>query len=177
MIRYILLIPFALLIAIGASSLFLLIASIADPVMAVLTGNTLLVGFWAFVDEVFSSDDPGPIVTAAFDAVGRMVFTLLVFPPLLVAILSEVIRARSAIWYGAATGVLTAAIPWILRGSARVGSPGELHVSFVLGLTGRGRGAGLLDDCRPGPGPKPIRYRADVARILMAKAENRPANV
>src|SRR6478735_7590589 len=136
MIRYILLIPFALLIAIGASSLFLLVASIVDPVLALLTGNTLLVGFWAFVDEVFSAEDPGPIVAAAFDAVGRVVFTLLVFPPLLVAILSEVIRARSAIWYGAATGVLTAAIPWILRGSARVGWPGDLHVSFVLGLTG-----------------------------------------
>jgi hypothetical protein len=136
MIRYILLIPFALLIAIGASSLFLLVASVADPVMAMLTGNTLLVGFWAFVDEVFSSEDPGPIVAAAFEAVGRVVFTLLVFPPLLVAVLSEVIRARSALWYAGATGVLTAAIPWILRGSARVGSPGELHVSLVLGLTG-----------------------------------------
>lgn len=136
MIRYLLLIPFALLIAIGASSLFLLIASIVDPVMAVLTGDTLLVGFWAFVDEVFSAEDPGPIVVAAFEAVGRIVFTLLVFPPLLVAVLSEVIRARSGLWYAGATGVLTAAIPWILRGSARVGSPGELHVSFVLGLTG-----------------------------------------
>ncbi len=75
-------------------------------------------------------------MAAAFEAVGRIVFTLLVFPPLLVAVLSEVIRARSAIWYGLATGILTAAIPWILRGSARIGSPGELHVSFVLGLTG-----------------------------------------
>jgi len=136
MTRYLFLIPFALLIAIGASSLFLLIASVFDPVMAVLTGNTLLVGFWSFVDEVFTSEDPGPIVAAAFEAVGRIVFTLLVFPPLLVAALSEVIRARSAIWYGLATGILTAAIPWILRGSARIGSPGELHVSFVLGLTG-----------------------------------------
>ena len=84
--------------------------------MAMLTGDTLLVGFWAFVDEVFPSTIPAPSSTAAFDAVGRLVFTLLVFPPLLVAILSEVIRARSAIWYGAATGVLTAAMPWILRG-------------------------------------------------------------
>jgi hypothetical protein len=136
MTRYLLLIPFALLIAIGASSLFLLVASVVDPVMAMLTGNTLLVGFWSFVDEVFSSEDPGPIVAAAFDAVGRIVFTLLVFPPLLVAVLSEVVRARSAVWYGLATGFLTAAIPWILRGSPRIGSPGELHVSLVLGLTG-----------------------------------------
>jgi hypothetical protein len=27
-------------------------------------------------------------------------------------------------------------VPWILRGQARIASPEELHVSFVLGLTG-----------------------------------------
>ncbi|MCB5174594.1 hypothetical protein [Microvirga lenta] len=136
MIRWLLLIPLALLVAIGASSFFLMIASVIDPVMATLTGDTLFVGFWAFVDAVFSADDPEPIVTEAFLAVGRLVFTLLVFPPLLVAILSEVLGLRSLIWYAGAMGVLTAAVPWILRGAARVGSPLELHVSLVLGLTG-----------------------------------------
>ena len=144
---------------------FLLIASIADPVMAGLTGDTLLVGFWAFVDEVFSSDDPGPIVMAAFDAVGRLVFTLLVLPPLFVAILSEVIRARSAIWYGAATGVLTAAIPMDLRGSARVGIAGRIACQFRSRSHRSGRGAGLLDDCRPAfwaeARPLPRRRRQD----------------
>jgi len=136
MIRWLLLIPFALLIAVGASSFFLMVASMIDPVMATLTGDTLLVGFWSFVDAVFTADDPGPIVTEAFLAVGRLVFTLLVFPPLLVAIVSEVLGLRSVVWYAAAMGVLTAAVPWILRGAARVGSPLELHVSLVLGLTG-----------------------------------------
>jgi len=136
MIRWVLLIPFGLLIAIGASSFFLMVASIVDPVMATLTGDTLLVGFWTFVDAVFSADDPEPIVTEAFLAVGRLVFTLLVFPPLLVAILSEVLGLRSVVWYAAAMGVLTAAVPWILRGATRVGTPLELHVSLVLGLTG-----------------------------------------
>jgi len=136
MIRWILLLPFGLLIAIGASGIFLMVASIVDPVMATLTGDTLLVGFWSFVDAVFSADDPEPVVTEAFLAVGRLAFTLLVFPPLLVAILSEVLGLRSLVWYAAATGVLTAAVPWILRGAARVGSPAELHVSLVLGLAG-----------------------------------------
>jgi len=136
MIRWLLLIPFALLIAIGASSFFLMVASMVDPVMAMLTGDTLFVGFWTFVDEVFSADDPGPIVTDAFLAVGRLVFTLLVFPPLLVAVVSEALGMRSLVWYAGAMGVLTAAVPWILRGAARVGSPLELHVSLVLGLTG-----------------------------------------
>ena len=136
MIRWLLLLPFALLIAIGASIFFLMVASMIDPVMATLTGDTLLVGFWSFVDAVFSADDPEPIVTEAFLAVGRLVFTLLVLPPLLVAVISEVLGLRNVVWYAAAMGVLTAAVPWILRGAARVGSPLELHVSVVLGLTG-----------------------------------------
>ncbi len=136
MIRWLLLIPFALLIAIGASSFFLMVASMIDPVMASLTGDTLFVGFWSFVDAVFSAEDPEPIVTEAFLAVGRLVFTLLVLPPLLVAIISEVLGLRNVVWYTAAMGVLTASVPWILRGAARVGSPLELHVSLVLGLTG-----------------------------------------
>lgn len=136
MIRWLLLIPLALLIAIGASSFFLMVAAMIDPVMATLTGDTLFVGFWAFVDAVFSAENPQPIVSEAFLAVGRLVFTLLVFPPLLVAVVSEVLGMRSVVWYAGAVGVLTAAVPWILRGAARVGSPLELHVSLVIGLTG-----------------------------------------
>ena len=140
MIRWLLLIPFALLIAIGASSLFFLVATLVDPVMAVLTGDTLFVGFLSFVDAVFSSDNPSPIVAEAFLAVGRIVFTLLVLPPLLIAILSEALGMRSLVWHAGATGVLTAAVPWILRGTARVANPAELHVSLVLGLTGAAAG-------------------------------------
>jgi threonine/homoserine efflux transporter RhtA len=136
MIRWLLLIPFALLIAIGASGTFFLIATIVDPVMAVLTGDTLFVGLWSLVDAVFAAEDPGPIVEDAFLAVGRIVFTLLVFPPLMIAIISEVLGMRSLLWHALATGILTAAVPFILRGSARVASPAELHVSLVLGLTG-----------------------------------------
>ncbi|WP_114944272.1 hypothetical protein [Microvirga calopogonii] len=136
MIRWLILIPFALLIAIGASGTFFLIASVVDPVMAMLTGDTVFVGFWSLLDAVFSAEDPGPIVADAFLAVGRIVFTLLVFPPLFVAVISEVLGMRSLVWYALATGILTAAVPWILRGAARVGSPAELHVSLILGLTG-----------------------------------------
>ncbi len=140
MIRWLLLIPFALLIAIGVSGTFFLIASIVDPVMAVLTGDTLFVGFWSLVDAVFSVEDPGPIVEDAFLAVGRIMFTLLIFPPLLIAVISEVLGMRSPLWHTLATAVLTAAVPWILRGAARVANPAELHVSLVLALTGAAAG-------------------------------------
>lgn len=160
MIRWLLLIPLALLIAIGAGTLFLFVASLVDPLMGSLTGDTLLVGFWVFVDEVFASEDPGPMIAEAAFAVARVAFLLLAFPPILVAVVSEVIRARSLVWHMGAMGALTAAIPWVLRGSARVATPAELHVSAVLGLTGAvaglvywaiaGRDAG---GARPAPNP------------------------
>ncbi|MXQ13416.1 hypothetical protein [Microvirga makkahensis] len=136
MIRWLLLVPFALLIAIGMSSVFFFIASMVDPLMATLTGETLFVGFWNLVDAVFSSDDPGPIVAEAMLTVGRIMFTLLVLPPLVIAVTGEALKMRSLFWYALATGVLTAAVPWILRGAARVANPAELHVSAILGLTG-----------------------------------------
>ena len=136
MLRWLILIPLALLLAVGAGSLFLLIAAVADPVMADLMGNTVFVGFWALMDAIFDSDDPGPLVTAALRDVSRVFFAFLVLPVGLVALVSEVTRARGLPWMAGATGVLTAAVPWILRGAARVGSPAELHVSLVLGLTG-----------------------------------------
>lgn len=136
MIRWLLLIPFALLIALGASGTFFLLATMIDPVMATLTGDTLFVGFWAFIDAVFTSDTPGLVVEDALLAIGRLAFTLLVLPPLVIAAFSEIIGLRSLAWYMGATGVLTAAVPWIMRGEARIASPEELHVSFVLGLTG-----------------------------------------
>jgi hypothetical protein len=157
MVRWLLLIPFALIIAIGVSGTFFLIASIVDPVMATLTGDTLFVGFWSLIDAVFAADDPTPIVEDAFLAIGRIMFTLLIFPPLLIAVISEVLGMRSLLWHALATGVLTAAVPWILRGAARVGTPAELHVSLVLGLTGAVAGlvywaiAGGREPRRPEP--------------------------
>ncbi|MGO4706669.1 hypothetical protein AB4072_12945 [Microvirga sp. 2MCAF38] len=136
MLRWLLLIPFALLVAIGASGFFLFLACIVDPTMATLTGDTVFAGFWSLMDDIFSSDDPEPIIRQAFEVMGRLVFTLLVFPPLLVAIVSEVVKAKSLVWHVCATAILTAAVPWILRGSIRVATPAELHVSAVLGLTG-----------------------------------------
>jgi hypothetical protein len=136
MIRWLLLIPFALLLAIAASSFFLFVASFADPVMADLMGHTVFVGFWSLMDAIFAADDPTPLVSEVFRDVGRILFTFLVLPLLLVALVSEVTKARGLLWLAGATGVLTAAVPWILRGSPRMTSPAELHVSVVLGLTG-----------------------------------------
>jgi hypothetical protein len=164
MVRWLFLIPFALLIAVGTSTVFLLVASLVDPVMARLMGDTLFVGFWSLMDAVVAVDDPTPVVEGALSGAGRLAFTILVAPPLFIALVGEVIGARRLVWYAGAMGGLTALVPWILRGSARVASPSELHVAVVLGLTGAvaglvywaiaGQGAGAAARSLSAPTPR-----------------------
>jgi hypothetical protein len=125
-----------LVCAAAAGLLFLLVASVVDPVMAVLTGDTMFVGFFALMDAIFAADDPGAVVAGTLADLGRLIFMLLVAPPAFVALVSEVIGARRLVWHAGLTGVLTAAVPWLMRGSAQMANPAELHVSVVLGLTG-----------------------------------------
>jgi hypothetical protein len=175
MIRWFLLIPFVLLVAIGTASVFFLVASLVDPVMATLTGNTLFVGFWSLIDALNAADDPAPILEEAFFGVSRLFFTLLVVPPVFVALVGELVGTRSLLWYAGGAALVTAAIPWILRGSARVASPAELHVAAVLALTGAVAGFIYWLLAGQGAGHRSAPYRADADRILSAKTENRPA--
>jgi NADH:ubiquinone oxidoreductase subunit 6 (subunit J) len=146
---------FALPVAITAGCIFLLFASVVDPVMAMLMGDTLFVGFWSLIDAIFAVDDPSFVVEGALTGMGRLFFTLLIAPPLFIALISEVIGARRALWYAGATGLLTAAVPWLLRGSPRMASPAELHVSLVLGLTGAVAGLVYWMIAGRSAGPKP----------------------
>jgi hypothetical protein len=159
MLRWIFVIPFALLLALAAGSLFFLIAALADPVMAALAGQTLFVGFWSLMDAILGAENPDAVVLAALSGVGRLTLILFVLPPVFVALIGEVIGLRRLVWYAGATALLSAAMPWLLRGSPRVATPDELRVSLVLGLTGAvagsvywlitGRGAGAARE--PGP--------------------------
>jgi hypothetical protein len=158
-VRWIFVVPFALLVALAAGTVFFLIAALADPVMAALAGQSLFVGFWSLMDAILGSENPDAVVADALSGVGRLTLILFVLPPVFVAVLGEVIGLRRLAWYAGGTGLLAAAMPWLLRGSPRIASPDELRVSLVLGLTGAvagsvywlvaGRGAGAARE--PGP--------------------------
>jgi hypothetical protein len=166
MIRWLLVIPFALTAAVTASGVFFLVASVVDPVMASLTGETLFVSFWSLVDALFAVEDPGPILAGALAGISKLVLTLFVAPPALVGLIGEVAGLRRLAWYAGGTAALTAAIPWLMRGAARIASPAEIHVSLVLALTGAvaglvywmvaGQSAGKSQRAEP---PRPIAPR------------------
>jgi hypothetical protein len=130
------LVAFGLLLALGASGLFFLAASVLDPVMASLSGETLFAGFWSLLDAIFAVDDPAFVMEGAIVGLGQLAFTLFVVPLVFIALVSEVVGARSLVWHAGATGLLTAAIPWLLRGNPEIASSAELHVSAILGTTG-----------------------------------------
>jgi hypothetical protein len=139
-IRWLVVIPFALLLALTAGALVFLVAAVADPVLAPLAGHALFAGFWGLMDAVASADDPDAAVRGAFEGAGRLVFSLLILPPLFIALVGEVIGTRALLWYAGATAALAASMPWILRAGARAATPDELRVSLILALTGAAAG-------------------------------------
>ncbi|HEY8380813.1 MAG TPA: hypothetical protein VIL09_01560 [Microvirga sp.] len=162
LLRWLFVIPFALLMAATAGALSLFVASVVDPTMAALVGHGLQAGLSALTESLFAADDPAPVMEAAATGFGRLAFAVLVLPPLAVGLGSEIARLRQPLWYAGATGMLTAAVPFLLRGvTARGATAAELHVSVVLGLAGAaaglvywmvaGRGAGAERRAEPVP--------------------------
>jgi hypothetical protein len=130
-----LLIAFVLPVAIACGTLFLLFAAIFDPLIATFLGDTLWVAFARLIDTAFAYEDP-TIVEHAFLSAGRLVMAILVAPPVLIALVSEVAGLRRFLWHVGATGLLTGSVPWLLSGMQRPAMPEEVHISLLLGLSG-----------------------------------------
>lgn len=140
MLRLLLLIPFALLFAIGAGMLALLVASFASPDLGLLIGG----GFERLVAALFDlaerGSDPGPAAEAAFALLGRLGFAILVLPVVLVAIASELFRLKSGLIQSGLTGLLAALLPLATLRLARTPTAGEVQVIAALFLVGAASG-------------------------------------
>ena len=138
--RLVFLIPLALLFAIPAGMLALGTAAVFDPVVALFSGEVVWAGLWSLMDRLSAVDDPAPVIEGAFTGLSKAAATLLVAPPLFVGVVGELAGLRSALWYGGATGVVTAAIPWVVRASERAPTPEEIHITLALFATGAAAG-------------------------------------
>ena len=111
MLRWILLIPFACLFAMGAGVFFLGMASFASPAVAMLIGG----GIERLIDILFglaeSGIDPAPAAQAAFALIGKLGMAIIVAPVVLVAVGSELFRLRSGLLQSGFTGLLAALLP------------------------------------------------------------------
>jgi len=152
MLRWFLLIPFALLFAIGTGLVALMIAGVASPDLGLLIGGGFERLLAALFDQAERGFDPGPTAEAAFSLLGRLGFAILVLPVVLVAVGTELFRLRSGLIQSGLTGLLAALLPLAMLGMARTPSARELQVVAALFLVGAvtgfvywviaGRGAG-----------------------------------
>ncbi|CAH1663175.1 conserved membrane hypothetical protein [Hyphomicrobiales bacterium] len=140
MLRWILLLPFACLVAMGAGLFFLAMASVASPAVALLIGG----GIERLLDILFglaeSGIDPGPAAQAAFGLIGRLGMAIIVAPVVLVAVGSELFRLRSGLIQSGLTGLLAALLPIAMLRLSRVPSPAEIQIISGLFLVGAATG-------------------------------------
>ncbi len=135
-LRWLLLIPFACLVAMGSGLFFLTAASIASPAVALLIGG----GIERLLDIVFglaeSGVDPTPAAQAALALIARLGLSIIVVPVVLVAIGSELFRLRGLLVQSGLTGLLAALLPLAMLRLARAPSPAELQIISGLFLVG-----------------------------------------
>lgn len=130
-----LLVAFALPVAIVTGTLALLFVGLSDPVLAGLAGALVQAGFEALIDAFLAAEDPGLVVEGAAFGLGRLALAILVAPPVFVALAGEVIGTRSLLWYAGGTGLLAGAVPWLTR-TALAPAPAETHLTLALALAG-----------------------------------------
>ncbi len=140
MLRWLLLIPFACLVAMGMALIFLAMASFASPAVAMLIGG----GVERLVDLLFGladrGIDPAPAAQAAFALIGKLGLAIVVMPVALVAVGSELFRLRSALLQSGLTGLLTALLPLAMLRLSRSPSPAEIQIISGLFLVGAATG-------------------------------------
>lgn len=152
MLRLVLLILFALIVAMGTGLFAMMVASVVSPEIALLIGG----GFDRLLDALFglaeSGYDPGPAAQAALALIARLGLAIIMAPVLLMAVFSEIFRIRSGLIQSGLTGMLASLLPLAMLQFARAPSEAETRVIGALFLVGvvtgfvywliAGRGAG-----------------------------------
>lgn len=137
LLERLILVPFGLGLAIVVGFLFLVIAGMSEPAMAELVAGLSFAGLFAFLDGVAGSSRPEEAAGVLFFGLWTLAMAVVVLPPLIVALVGEMAGWRSFVWYGGATGLATASLPWLMRGTVTgPASAGELRITLVLFLTG-----------------------------------------
>ena len=140
MLRWLLLIPFAMMMAMVAGLVAMMVASVVSPGIALLIGG----GFERLLGALFgladSGIDPAPAAMAAFSLLGRLGFAIIVAPVVLVAVGSELFSLRSGLIQSGLTGLLSALLPLALLGLSRTPTGAEVQIIGALVLVGAAMG-------------------------------------
>lgn len=136
LLRYLVVVPFALLVAMTVGLIGFFIASAIVPELGLLVGA----GFQALIasvfDEAMAGYDPSGRLFAAFALSGRLAFAIFVMPVVLVALASEVFGLRGGLMQIIATGALAALLPLAMLQLSRSPTAAEGRVIAALFFTG-----------------------------------------
>lgn len=131
---------FALAIAIATGVAALPVLALFDPVTR--GAGFALAEFAALVVAGFEPD--GDYTAESWDLVSFIWTALIaigVVPIVFTALIGEIARVRSLLWYAGATGLIAASMPWLIRSAFRtermaMASPEELRFAFVFFFSG-----------------------------------------
>jgi len=126
----------ALLMAIACGAIALGVGVAMDPVLRDLLGTLGLSGLEAVLSDLAEGSPPDPAVIEGAIDLGRAVLLLVAVPPALNAVVGEALGWRALAWYGGATGLLTALLPWLMRGAGGPAGAGEGRVTALLFCAG-----------------------------------------
>ena len=165
---------FALLLAVPTGLAVLVLALIVDPAAQAWLAGGALAGLDMALSDLSAGLPPEGLVLFVA-GLAQALFVLLFAPPALIGLGGEILGRRGLLWYGAGCGLLTAALPWLLRGAVRSGGGGhdpglasgvsvaEARLTLILFVVGAsaglvywlvaGRGAGLVPEGGRADGP------------------------
>ncbi|MGY6569249.1 MAG: hypothetical protein ACXIVE_09670 [Salinarimonas sp.] len=127
-----------LIFAIPAGAVTLALGIFSEPAAQQLVAMIGTAVFDLLFSEAIRNGDPDVVFAEFAMGFAFISLVLLVAPVSFVAICGEVTGTRSLIYYGVVTGLITAAIPWLMRGGY-VETPAleaEWRITALLFVTG-----------------------------------------
>lgn len=130
----------------AAALIFLPVALFLDPMIQSAVSQAPSEHWIALLESLFSDDDPQEAVTTLMQLLWTIGMLVCVVPVTVTALIGGVAGSRSFILYAGLTGILAAAMPWLLRASRFASRGGEMsaaegRLTLVLFLTGGVAGA------------------------------------
>jgi hypothetical protein len=135
-LRWLIVIPFALLVAVSVGLIAFFVASAVVPELGLLVGA----GFQALVasvfDEAMAGTDPTGRLFTAFALSGRLALAIFVLPVVLTALACEIFGLRGGLLQISGTGALAALLPLAMLQLGRSPTLAEGRVIAALFFTG-----------------------------------------
>ena len=125
----------------AAAPIFLPIAIIFDPLVQQIASHVPADHWFDILSGLVNDEDPEETIGTLFQLVWTVGMLVCVAPVTITALIGGVSGARSQLFYAGLSGLLAAAMPWVLRASrfAERGiqaSSAETHLTAMLFLTG-----------------------------------------